>query len=317
MLPRMYRDAYDEVIAWGQQRRLRDRLRERRTAAIAELDRCRAAVAQAERASEEEQRDVDRLEGASLTRVWLAIAGGVQERLDKERAEAAAARLRLEHARAEAELAAAELERLDDELAGLADVDAQYTRAFEDKTARLLAAEDDAARRIRALIVEVTEAMDLIREIDEALDAATWAQRYLRQACEDIAALDDEESMLNTAIYTTLFMSMSTPMPVAHRLEDNLRHAQTWIGRYAAELRDLPGWEQVAASVAAHERLLTSFVALVAGGSGAPGQDARAAIDAALHEVDRTRASLAAARPTVEARHDAARTRYRDAVERA
>ena len=318
---RMYRDAYDEVIEWGHKVRLRDRLLERRKAAAAAVTERQGELRTAAQKSAKETRDVDKLEGASITRALLSIVGSIEERLDKERAEAAAAHLDNERARVELELATAELQRLDNELAALADVDAQYNRAFAEKVARIVAEGGLEAQQAQALMANVTAAADLLREIDEALNAGMWALRYLVETQKDIKAVEEAEAAAvvaaSSAIWMSAALTMSTPMPGAHRLEQNLKQAQVWLGRYATELNDLPGWNGAARTIASHGHLLSQFTGLVAGASTPQGKRARAAVDQARKSLAKVQSALQGARPHVVDQYEAAAARYRTQIENA
>ncbi|MCH9683707.1 MAG: hypothetical protein K0V04_19895 [Deltaproteobacteria bacterium] len=311
----MYRDAFDEVVQWGNKVRQRDRLRTQLLNAQVDLTREVSELDALEKAQRKEQRDVDKLEGVSLTRVLLAAVGKAEARLDKERAEATRARLDFEAKRAEVELGTAEVERLRAQLHLFADVDARYAEAFEAKARRMLDGGASAASRLRERIEEVTSAAEVLRELDEAVNAGKWAERHLCDALQNIAKLEDEEAAMTAVLFTTVFTAMATEMPLTHRLEHNLREGQAWIQRFARELDDLSGWQQTAGAIASHGRLLGSFVDLVTHSGSSRARKSQRALEQALQQVKRVMGALAETRPAVARAHQAAFERYRTTVE--
>ncbi len=311
----MYRDAFDEVVQWGNKVRQRDRLRTQLQKAQADLTREVSELDTLEQARRKEQRDVDKLEGVSLTRVLLAAVGRAEARLDKERAEATRARLAFEAQRARVELGRAEVDRLQAQLDLFADVDARYAAAFEAKARRMLRGDPSGADRLRQQIEEVTRAAELLREIDEAVNAGTWTERHLREALDNLTKIENDEAAIAVMLATAVFTAMATEMPVAHRLENNLREGQAWMQRFARELDDLAGWQQTASAIGSHAHLLGSFVDLVTGRGSSRARKSKDALRQALHQVQHVMRALAKARPTAARAHEAAFERYRATVE--
>ena len=74
-----------------------------------------------ERSKLAEQADVDRLEGHSLAAFFYQVIGKMDEKLDKERQEAYAARVKYDAARMDLASVDADLERIQNRLAQLSD----------------------------------------------------------------------------------------------------------------------------------------------------------------------------------------------------
>ncbi len=311
----MYRDAFDQVIEWGNKVRQRDRLRTQLAQAQADLEREVAELDALARARNKEQRDVEKLEGISMTRVLLAVVGKAEARLDKERAEATRARLDFEAQRAQTELSRTEVDRLRAQLDVFADVDEGYAAAFEAKARRILSGDPSAAGFLRERIDEVTRAAELLREIDEALNAGKWSERHLAEALRNITKIEEEAAAMTAVLFSTVFLSMASAMPITHRLESNLREAQAWIQRFSRELDDLPGWQQTAHGIASHARLVGTFVDLVTRSGSTRARKSQAGLEQALEQVKRVMRALGEARPKAAREHAAAFERYRTTVE--
>jgi hypothetical protein len=122
-----------------------------------------------------EERDVQRLEGLSLTRVLAALRGSREDRLARERAEAEAAGYRVAEAVARLEALDREDEQLAARLDRLAPAEAEYTAALAGKERWLATTGDDRAPALAALAEEAGRLADDLREVEEARDAAIAA----------------------------------------------------------------------------------------------------------------------------------------------
>lgn len=129
-----------------------------------------------------EQRDVDRLEGLSLTRVLVALRGSRTDELARERAEADAARYRVAEAQARLAALAGELAATESRLAQLADVPARYAAALDDQERFLQAAGGPTGVTLLELAQERGRIGAELRELGEAVQAAAAAQQALAAA---------------------------------------------------------------------------------------------------------------------------------------
>lgn len=81
-----------------------------------------------------EQADVDRLEGHSLAAFFYQVIGKMDEKLDKERQEAYAARVKYDVALHDLSSVDADLEQIQNRLARLSDCERQYQAALSEKS---------------------------------------------------------------------------------------------------------------------------------------------------------------------------------------
>lgn len=153
---------------------------------LAEQMTLQAEAEQLRRRLEKEDHDVTRLEQASAAALLYTLLGKKEERLDKERQEAAAARLKYNAAAARLADCQARITAMQTERAALDTVGADYRRVF--------AALQDALRqtpgvcdRLAAAERRKAAAEAQLREIDEALAAGEGA---LRQADAVLDRLD-------------------------------------------------------------------------------------------------------------------------------
>jgi hypothetical protein len=156
-------------------------LSHRQAEIAAEIDELRAAHAI-------EERDVERLENVSLTRIIASLLGSRDERLGQERAEAEAARYRVAEAAARLEAVrrehAAALARLD----GLAGAPEAYEAVLEDKEQFLADSPGPQGARLVALAEERGRVTGERHELTEAMDAAHDARGALQLLAQTLGS---------------------------------------------------------------------------------------------------------------------------------
>jgi hypothetical protein len=172
-------------------------LRARRAELDRRLAQQAATVAELRAQWAGEIRDVERLEGLSLSRVLVALRGTHTEELSRERAEADAARYRV--AEGEGRLAAIEAERaaVEARLADLADLPARFAAAIDDKERHLRAVGGAQVTRLLTLAEERGRVEAELRELAEAGAAAEVALRALGEVRRQLDLASSRQSADN------------------------------------------------------------------------------------------------------------------------
>lgn len=160
----------------------------RERAAAADLDAARQQCAG-------EEKDVERLEHLSLTRVLAALHGSREDALAREKAEAEAARYQVAQAQRRLDAARAELGSLDDRQAQLAGAPQEYADALAAKEQYLTHAADPRGARLLALAQERGR---LTAELDEL-------HRASGDAGAVVQALAEVQDRLGTAANWSAF----------------------------------------------------------------------------------------------------------------
>ena len=178
-------------------------LRERR----AELDRRHAehaaAVAQLRHSWADEVRDVERLEGLSLSRVLVALRGGHAEKLSRERAEADAARYRVGEGESRLAAIRAEHATVEARLAALADLPARFAAAVDDRERHLRSSGGPQVVRLLALAEErgrIEAELSELREAGGAAEAAMGALGELRRQLDLASRRQAADNLLGGAL---------------------------------------------------------------------------------------------------------------------
>ena len=154
-----------------------------------------------------EQADVDRLEGHSLAAFFYQVIGKMDEKLDKERQEAYAARVKYDVALHDLSSVDADLEQIQNRLARLSDCERQYQAALSEKIKSIKASAHPAAQqvaesesRIAALKVQKRELLEAINVMGGGLMADLAKYEELDDAQEQIEQLQVELRRFKTEL---------------------------------------------------------------------------------------------------------------------
>ena len=207
-------------------------LRGRQGELVAELDQLRRRHAL-------EQRDVERLESLSLTRVVAGLrgAGRREDRLARERAEADAAHYRVAEAGQRLAAVERELAQAEARWAELAAVPAAFVAALDDKEAWVRAVGGPVADQMIRLAQDRGRTDAELRELAEASQAAGQAAQALRAVGEKLGSAD------SWSAYDTFFGGGVLSSSFKHdRLDEAARfaaHADRCLAVLRTELADV------------------------------------------------------------------------------
>ena len=118
-----------------------------------------------------EQADVDRLEGHSLAAFFYQVIGKMDEKLDKERQEAYAARVKYDAALHDLSSVDADLAQIQNRLARLSDCERQYQAALSEKIKSIKASAHPAAQQVAESESRIAALKVQKRELLEAINA--------------------------------------------------------------------------------------------------------------------------------------------------
>src|SRR5262245_112553 len=181
--------------------------------------------------SASEQRDVDKLEGLSLTRVLVSLRGARDDALARERAEAEAARYRQAEAQAGLESLQRELVAAEARLDELAPAHGAYAAVLAEKEEHLRSSGDPRGPQLLALAEERGRLGAEQREVSEALAAADAALRALAAVREKLG------SASGWSTYDTFFGGGMLSSTIKHHRMDEAAQAAAYADRCIAALR--------------------------------------------------------------------------------
>lgn len=136
-----------------------------------------ARVQELERIKCREEKDVDQLEGHSLAAFYYAVIGKKEDKLDKERAEAYAARVKFDTAKAELDRVEEEISRIQAALAPLSQCERNYQKTLEDKCQEIKSSGSQGAEGIFKIEEEIGYLESQRKEVKEAVWAGQGALR--------------------------------------------------------------------------------------------------------------------------------------------
>ncbi len=199
-------------------------LRRRRDERQAQVDELRAV-------SVTEDQDVERLETRSLSRILVSLMGTREEKLGRERAEADAARYRLEEADSRLDAVSREFDAAEERMSVLAEAPYTYTAVLEEKERHLAASGDPRARRVLEIAELRGKLNGELKELTEAVQAADAAWEALT------ALRDTLTEALGPSVLDTFFGSGALTADEKHVLLDQAAQAATQADRCLAALR--------------------------------------------------------------------------------
>jgi len=207
----------------------------------------KAAAADLEAARQEyagEEKDVERLEHLSLTRVLASLHGSRDDALAREKAEAEAARYKIAQAQQRLDSARAELESLQKRLVQMAGVPEAYTDALAAKEQYLTHSADPRGAQLLALADERGRMVAELNELYRARDDAGAAVHALGEVQDRLG------TAANWSTFDTYFDHGMIANAIKHdRIDQAAQAADTADRRLAAlrtDLAELGGYEPTA-----------------------------------------------------------------------
>lgn len=192
---------------------------------------------------QEEQKDVDKLEGISLAGIFSALSGRKEEQLEKERQEAQEALLQKEAADSAFQKLEEEIRKNRDELFRLQGCEIKYQKALEERAAELEAMGQDTGLLQLQKEMGRLEADD--KELQEALDAGRDVHVQVEKA---LHALDSAESwgvadMMGGGVMITMMKRDRM-----NQAKNAMTEIEYLLRKFRAELSDIAGADTVGAA---------------------------------------------------------------------
>lgn len=223
---------YDEQLRQLQARCARKKKLE---AAVEELrtqrDTYTAHVRELKQRFQEEQADVDRLEGQSISAFFYSVIGKKDEKLTEEKKEAYAARIKYDAAVGELAGIQEDLDRCQAELDSLQDCERSYDTILREKTQAVKAAGGETAENILELEEREAYLESQSRELDEALAAGEAALSTADQIADSLRSAEEwsDWDLVGGGLITDLakHRHLDEAQASVERLQSQLRRFKT------------------------------------------------------------------------------------------
>ena len=186
----------------------------------------------------DEQADVDRLESGGLAALFYSLIGKGEEKLTKERREAAAAALKYESAARELDSVMSDIAGCESELAGLSGCEREYEETLQAKSREVKASGGAAAAKLLELEARAAACVGRKKEILEAIAAGSEAL----VTAEEI--LDDLDSAGSWATWDVFGGGIIADIAKHSHLDEAqyaVERLQSQLRRFKTELADVGG----------------------------------------------------------------------------
>ncbi len=185
---------------------------------------------------EKEDLDVEYLEGKSITHIFYSILGNLDEKLDKERDEALAARLKYDQAYGELGSVEANIASLRLEQEEYKDCERIYSRLYEEKKEQLMSSSSKTGEEILNLSEKITVLKNYNKEIGEAIHAGKKVLNHLESASN---SLDSARGWGTWDMFGGGFISDLAKHSHIDEAKDAVSMAQRELSHFRSELADV------------------------------------------------------------------------------
>lgn len=183
-----------------------------------------------------EQADVDRLEGHSLAAFFYQVIGKMDEKLDKERQEAYAARVKYDAALHDLSSVDADLAQIQNRLARLSDCERQYQAALSEKIKSIKASAHPAAQQVAGSESRIAALKVQKRELLEAINAGKTALHTVNEVLE---TLDNAEGWSTWDVMGGGLMADLAKYEELDDAQEQIEQLQVELRRFKTELSDV------------------------------------------------------------------------------
>ena len=226
--------------------------------AVIQLDEEAERLVELEAVLAKECRDVERLEGLSLTALFHTILSSKTEQLKKERQEFLQAKLRHAECLHATDAGRAEVERLQIELAELGDdLDAVYAAVLGEKETRLRGGTSEAGRRLVELAEQLADARNLRLELDEARACGSGARERLEKM---IASLGSARSWGTWDMIGGGLIATAIKHSHIDAARGQARKVQGALRRFESELADVDLGEELSVEIGSFSTFADYFL---------------------------------------------------------
>lgn len=149
-------------------------------------DRLEQLIPQYKQEFAKENLDVYKLETSGVSSFFHSVFGSLDEKLQKERGEAAKAKLKCRNAEKELEELSGCIEALEAEMLSLQGCGEEYARLYGQKKQLLLQEHGLLAERIMELTGDINNSKAALKKIKDAVTAGEDARRYLSSAYDNL-----------------------------------------------------------------------------------------------------------------------------------
>lgn len=232
----MYEKINSEILEAKEQLRKKERIDGLLQHAIEQLDSEKHREAELKEILDKEEMDVKKLEHLSIKGLILEVLGSKEERLNKEKREFMAAKLKYDECCNSIKLMEAEMKEYKTQLREVSNAEIDYEALIEKKEKLILESKDKYSNEILSLMEEAADLNSDITEIIEAINAGSTVLGSLESAKE---SLSEAEGWGTLDIFGGGFISSSAKHSNIDEAVEYINAAMSNLNRFKRELKDV------------------------------------------------------------------------------
>ncbi len=223
----------NELLQWKEKTEEKKQLQSQLKKAQNELENLKGKLKKLTAELQKEFKDVQQLEDGGITALFYSILGNKVEKMDKERQEYLAAKLKHENCKNEIDNLDVEIDKIEKSISELGDPETEYKGILDKKSLKLRKLGDKNFLHFENNLSNIYKQK---KEINEAIEAGEMALKGLRNAIQSLrkAAGWGTVDMLGGGLITTA---------IKHSNIDNAKQmihdVQVWLNRFRRELSDV------------------------------------------------------------------------------
>lgn len=214
------------------------------------------SVCELERIMNNEQIDVDNLEGLSLTAILYSIIGKRDERLSKEREEAYAAKIKYDTRLGELRDINNQIEAVEKEIATLSGCENDYVLLLNEKKSALIHLGGDTVDKILALEENIAHLNNQQLEIREVIKEGNIAKDVAREV---ISCLNKAESYCGWDMFSSGKIADIAKHSAIDEADEKVKKLNNVLRRFKTELVDINIDDKLSVSVDSGEKIADFF----------------------------------------------------------
>jgi hypothetical protein len=232
----MYEKINAEILEVKEQLRKKERIDSLLQRAKEHLDSEKQREAELKKVLEKEEMDVKKLEHLSFKALVLKVLGSMEEKMDKEKREFIAAKLKYDECCNSIKLTEAEIGDYKMQLREVLNAESDYEALIEKKEELILQSKDKNSSEILSLMEESADLNSDITELIEALNAGSTVLSSLESAKESLKQAEDWGTF---DIFGGGFISSSAKHSSIDEAVEYINAAMNNLNRFRRELSDV------------------------------------------------------------------------------
>ncbi|WP_458413007.1 hypothetical protein ACNQFZ_19725 [Schinkia sp. CFF1] len=190
---------------------------------------------------EKEQKDVEKLESLGVASIFYSLIGQKLEKLDKEKQELIAARLKLQEAAKTVHDLKEESKDLQQKLATVANVESEYNTILCKKENHIHTKDPALSKKLYGLLELEADLHSKLKEYEEAISAGKKASSSLKKALQ---SLDSAKSWSTFDMLGGGIISTAIKHSRISDSQDEIHDAQRELRHFQEELKDVEKFSQ-------------------------------------------------------------------------